>query len=65
MEPEDKTMDYSEYDDNSENPENNLDDPDSENPDLSENNSENTVVRTNFIMPDRGKVKCRRVLCNA
>ena len=65
MEPEDKTMDYSEYDDNSENPENNLDDPDSENPDLSENNSENTVIRTNFIMPDPGKVKCRRVLCNA
>ena len=55
-------MDYSEYD----NPENseNLD-TDSENPDLTENNSENTIVRTKFILPDPGKGKCRKILCDA
>ena len=66
MEQEDKTMDYSEYD----NPESENLDSNSENPELSENNSENTIVRnTNYVLPDPGKGKlggylsCMNPLC--
>ncbi len=51
MEPEDKTIDYQEYDD----PESDNLESDSENPEVSEDQSESTIVRSNFVLPDPGK----------